>query len=116
MHFLMFEEREYGLGAIEEGMSRPIEVGVRQGINHAMVDLVDKRPNLATGRPGLSGLSASLIVRIDAAGEQCLEPRIDARSAKGPLDQRIEAEAGQMAFVKDDRMPQRNRLSVIRFI
>jgi hypothetical protein len=69
------------------------------------LDLGTRRPQI-TRRPrrrvGLRG--------IDAAGEQSLETLIDARPPQCPLDQRVEAERRQMAFVEDDRVAERDRL------
>src|SRR5438105_2948247 len=45
-------------------------------------------------------------MRIDAACEQRLEPRVDARPAKRLFHQRVETERGQMAFVKHDWVAQ----------
>jgi hypothetical protein len=53
-------------------------------------------------------------VRVDAAREQRFEPGVDARPAEPFLDQRVEAEPGEMPFVEDDRMAERDRLAVIR--
>jgi hypothetical protein len=53
-------------------------------------------------------------VRIDAAGEERFEARVDARAAQPLFHERVEAEAGQMAFIEHDRMPERDRLAVVR--
>ena len=47
-------------------------------------------------------------MRIDAPREEGLELLVDAGTAERFLDQRVEAEAGEVAFVKDDRMTKRN--------
>src|SRR3954464_4938837 len=53
-------------------------------------------------------------MRIDTAREQRLQRFVDARPAEGFLNQGVEAEAGKVSFVEDNRVPQGNRPAVIR--
>src|SRR3569832_1286325 len=55
-------------------------------------------------------------MRIDAASEERLEAWIDARAAGRFLDERVEAEARQVAVVEHDRMPQIDGALVIRVL
>ena len=51
---------------------------------------------------------------VDPSREQPFQLRVDARLAEAFLDQRVEAESGQMALVEHDGMAQRDRLAVVR--
>jgi hypothetical protein len=55
-------------------------------------------------------------MRIDPSREEGLEPRVDAREAEPLFYQRVEAEPRQVAFVKDDRVAQRDGAAVIRLL
>jgi hypothetical protein len=55
-------------------------------------------------------------VRVDAAREQCLETRVDALLAEATFHQRVEAESGEMTFVKDQWVPQRDRPRVVGLV
>jgi hypothetical protein len=62
----------------------------------------------------MSGASSRLILRwIDAACEQRFQGGVDARTAQCALDQRVETESRDVAFVKDDRMTEVDRPTVI---
>src|SRR4051812_36930469 len=52
--------------------------------------------------------------RIDSPREQLLQSLVDSAAMERALDERVEAEGGQVAFVKDNRMPQIDRLTVVR--
>jgi len=55
-------------------------------------------------------------MRIDAAGEECFEPLIDAGTAEPFLDERVETEPWPVTFVEHDGMAQRDRLAVVRIL
>jgi hypothetical protein len=63
----------------------------------------------------MSGASSRLILgRIDTAREQRFECGVDAGAAKRALDQCVEAESRQVAFVEDDRMAEVDGPAVVR--
>src|SRR5207248_2495597 len=69
------------------------------------------RPHLARGPGG--GINRG---GIDPACEQLLQVRVDAAPIERALDERIEAERRKMSLIENDRMPQRNRLTVVRVV
>src|SRR5436190_7543502 len=96
-------------------MPRAIEFLASEQVEDAAIRLIGERanpitagPEVARGRP--RGVAFG---RIDAAGEQLLEPLVNSRAAEGFLDEGIEAERGQVAFVEHDRVPKLERLAVI---
>ena len=130
VHRLVLENREHGLGAVQQRMARLIDVAVEQRVDHLAIGLIRKRMDFVARRPSIATISPSTcpalpstatrplpppgaLVRIDPAREEILQPRIDARAAEPLLDQRVEAEAGQVAFVEHDRMAQRDRAAVV---
>jgi hypothetical protein len=115
VHRLVFEDGEDRFGAIEERMPGLLDVRLRDRIDDLPVCLGSKL--FDHGAVGPDSLVAfDRLFRIDAAGEQRLEPGIDARTAEPPLDERVETKGGQVSFVKDDGMPQRDRLLVVRIV
>src|SRR4029078_13020154 len=82
------------------------------GLVRELMNDVARRPRSRPTCPTCP--TCPVLVRIDAAREQRLEARIDAGTAQPLLDQRVEAEAGQVSFVEHDRMPEGDRLAVVR--
>jgi sulfur carrier protein len=118
MHCLVLENREHRLGAIEQRPSGLFDAAIRNRVDDAAVgfggegaDLVARRPAFRLARSARPGFS-----RIDAAGEEQLQIRIDARQAEPFLHERVEAEGRQMAFVEHDGMTQIDRPAVIRIV
>jgi hypothetical protein len=67
--------------------------------------------------PPAGGAAARLFLRrIDPSSEERFERRVDARAAERSLDERIEAERRQVAFVENDRMPEIDRARVVRLV
>jgi sulfur carrier protein len=119
VHRLVLEDGEHRLGAIEHRMSRLLDVGVEERVDHLPVGLacelvngVARWPLSRPTRP--TRPTCPTLVRIDSSGEQRFEVRVDARTAKPLLHERIETEAGEMSFVEDDRMTERDRLAIVR--
>ena len=115
VHRLMLENREHGLGAIEQRMSGLVNVCSFKGVHDTAVGFRGKLPDYAAMRPGTPAFvrPGPGLVGIDAAREQSLEPCVDARLAERALDQGVEAEAREMALVEDERMPEGYRSRVI---
>ena len=108
VHGLVFEDREHGVGAIEQRIAWPHELLVFERVDHARVGFLDKRAYRSPRRPLRVPSAIRLrFVRIDASREQRLEPRVDAGPAERLLHEGVEAEARQVAVVEDDRMAQR---------
>src|SRR5207248_7764352 len=106
VHRLVLEDAEYRLGAIEQRMSGALDVGVRERVGDAPIRLGRERAHVRARGPVGQPAARALLVGIDAAREERLEPRVDAWAAKTFLDQRVEAEGRQMSFVEHNRMPQ----------
>ena len=122
VHGFVLEDREGGFRTIEQRMARPIEVGVLEGIKDLPVGFGRKVLDEIAGGPSspritkLPGRVSLGLMRIDASSEQRFKADIDARPTQTALDERVEAERGQMALVKDDRMAQRDRAAVISLL
>ena len=114
MHRLVLEDRERRLRVIEQRVPWTIELLARERIGDLPIRFVDERLHHRSARPQTARLVRRVrLVRIDAAREQLLELRIDARTAERALHERVEAERRQMAVIEDDRLPQMNRPAVI---
>src|SRR5204863_673464 len=129
---LVFEDGEHGLGAIEQRIAGTVDVAVEQGVEDLAVGLIRECAHLVPRRPAVVSRvrkdPAYIVVgslwtrrsgrlrfmRVDTAGEERLEPRVDARAAETFLDQGVEAESRQVAFIEHDRMTQRDRAAVVR--
>jgi hypothetical protein len=119
VHGFVLENREHCFGAIEEQMPRPFEIVVLERGHDPRVGLVRKGAHFGAERPAAALVAARVrlrLVRIDAAREQRFERCIDAGPAEPLLDQRIEAEAGQVPFVEHQRMAERDRPRVVRLV
>ena len=121
MHLLVLENGEDRFAPVEQGMPGPLDVGMLQRVNDEPVRLCGECPDDLARRPLVLGArrvrsGRRRFRRIDASGKQALQAGVDARAAKGLLDQRVEAEAWQVAFVEHDGMAQRNRLAVVRLV
>ena len=51
MHRLVFENGEHGLGAIEQRMAGPLEVGVFERVDHATIGFGGKLIHFVAARP-----------------------------------------------------------------
>ena len=119
MHRFMFENGVRRFRAVEQGVSRLLDVGVGQRREHAAVGFLGKPPDLFSRRPSLARVRVTSrvgFVRVDAAREQRLEMRIDARLAEPALHQRVEAESRQVSFVEHQRMAERDRPRVVGLV
>src|SRR4029453_386974 len=87
-----------------------------QNVDHPPVGLLRKLPDHVTTRPFESLLRVRRFGRIDTSRKQGFEGRIDARTTHRFLHQRIEAERWEVSLVEDDRVPQCNRLAVVRLV
>jgi len=125
VHRLVLENREDRLTPIEQGMPRPVELLVQEHLADPAIGLFGELAHglsfgpgggPATSRSLGSGLRMNLwvLTRIDAAREERLELGVDTGAAECALDERVETEGGQMALVEDNRMPERDRLAVVR--
>ena len=112
VHRLVFENGVHGLGAIEERMARLFDRRGQQRVEYSTVRLGRECPHFSARRPR-ERCRRPIVLRIDAAREQALEIRVDASLTQRPLDERVEVERGEVAFVEHDRMTERNRPLVI---
>ena len=117
MHRLVLENRVHRGGAVEERMTADVELRGGQRLDDAAIGLVDEGAHLLPiGPRECLPRRAALLIGIDAAGEQLLESRVDARAPERLLHEGVQAEAGQVTLVEHDRVPQRNRLLVVRIV
>ena len=81
VHRLVLEDREERLALDEQRMVGPIDIVVRERVDHAAIRFVaNARDRRAAATPDRRVRSRGLrLVRIDAAGEHRLQPRVDAR-------------------------------------
>ena len=81
MHRLVLENGEHGLRFVQQRMSRLLDRRVGQRVENARVALVGESLHLFARRPfgPLTAAGGRLVFRIDAAGEQPLEPVVNAR-------------------------------------
>ena len=85
-----------------------------------LLDQARPQPRRSGGSPRASGQpsevaagDAGRVLRVDPALEEDLEVRVDPFAAEAALDQRVDAEGGQVAFVEADRIAQRDRPLVV---
>ncbi len=98
MHGLVLEHGKRGLSPVEERMAGLFEGGVRECVEDVPVGFLGEALDDVAVGPPVSAVArrrwpvAGGFVWIDAAREQRLEPRVDARSAEAALHERVEAE------------------------
>jgi len=111
------ESKRFSRHKEEFGKGSPESVAAAENANNcdAAVGLICELPRLLARRPGLrcEGAARHRFMRVDAAREQRLQPRIDARFAERPPDERVEAECRQMTFVEDEGMTERDGPRVV---
>ncbi len=124
MHRLVLEDAEHRLCAVEQRVARFLERGALERADHLLIGLGRERADGITRGPtrlwvaggrlrkGHRRLGMALM-RIDAAREEGLEPAVDAGPSEPLLHQRIEAEPREVSLVEDDRVAQRDRLTVV---
>ena len=80
VHLLVLENREHGLGPIEQRMTRPVEHGACEDVLETPVRLLDVRQHPLARRPLRTerGLG-QLVLGVDPAREEHLEVGVDAR-------------------------------------
>src|SRR5206468_3723249 len=86
VHRLVFEDGEDRFGAIEERMPRLLDLRIGERIDHLPVGLRRELFNHGTGGP-CRLVALGPFLRIDAAGEERLEPGVDARATEPALDE-----------------------------
>src|SRR5207244_13369303 len=111
-HGLLLEDGDPPFGAIEPWLARALEVCPAKCVEHAPAGFGREGQHFVTSRPApltscpsrLSRLSCpSRLVRVDAAGKQRLEARVDPGPAQPFLPQRLQAEGRQVSFIEPDR-------------
>jgi len=113
----VLEDRERGLGAMQERIARACEIVSLECRNDLAIGFRRELLHRVARRPLMTMTARGVVLRgIDASCEQCLERRIDARTAERAFHERVEAEGGKMPFVEDDRMAQIDRARVVRLI
>ena len=117
---LVLDDAEGRFRPVEQRMPGTIEIATSERLLDLSVGVGRKRPDRRAGWPQRLGARCwplrGRFVRVDAAREKILEPRVDARTAQRLLDEGVEAEARQVPLVEHDRMAQRNRLAVVRLV
>ncbi len=119
MHGLVLEDAEHGIGTIEERVPRPLDVRIRERVEHSPIGLRGELLHdgaIWPPRPVRCPAAGGGIAWIDPAREQGLERRIDARFSERLLQERVEAERRQVAFIEDDRMAQLDGPAVVRVL
>ena len=86
-------------------MASAISASAARGV---VVHLGARRPRRVAARDG-----RGFGVGVDAAREDRFEVLVDARLPEPLLDQRVDGERRQVAFVEDDRVAQRDRPLVV---
>ncbi len=120
VHRLVLECRENRLAATHRAMPAACQIELRpaERVDDRLVGTPAERQHLVAGRPDRPGSAARHrvidAVRIDAAFEQALHFRVDARLTEPALQQGNDAEGRQVPFVEHDRIPQRDGPRVVR--
>ena len=115
VHLLVFDDGEHRLRAVEQRMPRTIELDVRENILEPAIRLLDVRDHRVTRGPRRAQrIARHLVLGIDAPREQHLERRVNPIASERLLDQRVDAEGGQMPLVENDGIAQRDGAAVVR--
>ena len=115
VHLFVLDDREHGLRPIEQRVARTVELGVREGFFEPAVRFLDVREHPVTGWPrGAQRVARHLVLRVDAARKEHLECRVDSFVSECLLDQRVDAEGGEVPLVEDDGIAQRDGTAVVR--
>ena len=116
VHGLVLQGGEDRLAVLHR---RPVldERRIAQGAQDRLVGGTAEREDLAPIRPDRRRAAARNggvhAVRVDAAGEQLLEPLVHARVTEAALEKRDDAEGWKVPFVEHDRVPEGDRTGVI---
>ena len=87
----------------------------REAFARELLNLGARRPLVADRRVA-GGRGGVRFMWIDAAREQRFEAGVDAGQAEAALDQRVEAEAGQVTLVENDGVAERNRPRIVGLV
>ena len=115
MQLLVLYQGEHGLAAVQDRMALALDVGVPDRIHDPPVGLGGVLPHRLAAGPGRDRgpVRRVLILGVDAAGEEHLEPGVDARAPEPALDEGVHAERGDVSLVEDHRMTEGYRLLVV---
>ena len=117
MHRLVFERRVEGLRPLHR-RTILVELCLLERAHDGFIrarpereHFVARRPFRFRTAPRHRGIYA---VGIDSAFEELFQPRINRCAAKPSPQKREDAEGGQVSFVEDDRITQRDRPRIVR--
>ena len=115
VQLLVLDHGEHGLAAVQDRVPLLLDVGVLQRVHDQPVGLGRVLPDrLAAGpRRDRSAVGGGPVLGIDAAGEEGFQPGVDPRPPQPALDERVDAEGGDVPLVEHHGMTEGYRLLVV---
>ena len=116
MHRLMLQDGEDPLAAMHDTVRLPVDRRGGERRQDRRVRPRDVALHRLARRPGIAGRrrGGGTVGRIDAAREKRFQLAIDPGVSEPPLQQRVDREGGDVAVVEDHRVPELDRVRVVR--